>query len=63
MIKDDKQKALTKLAHLRRTVRPPSKRWRNTGYFDVPGAVMRGLADAGLCETRKRDGAAPQEYR
>lgn len=63
MIKDDKEKALAKLLHLRRTVRPPCKRWRNTGYFDVPGVVMRELVADGLCETRKRDGAAPQEYR
>ena len=59
----DREKALAKLASLRRSNAPRSKRWRNTGYFDVPGAVMRQLADEGMCETRKRDAASPQEYR
>jgi hypothetical protein len=59
----DKEKAAAKVRHLRLKVSPPCKRWRNTGYFDVPGAVMRELAAEGVCETRKRDGAAPQEYR
>lgn len=59
----DREKALAALERLRRNVRPPCKRWRNAGYFGVPGAVMRLLAEEGHCETRKSSGHAPQEYR
>lgn len=56
-------KALKMLQKLRRSKGAPCKKWRGVGYFGVPGAVMRQLADEGLCETRKLSGHAPTEYR
>ena len=60
---NDRAKALRKLNGLQQSRYPRSKQWRNAGYFDVPGAVMRELTAEGLCETRKRGPADPQEYR
>ena len=59
----DREKAIEALDRLRRCGRSPCKRWRNVGYFGVPGEVMRQLAAEGLCETRKLNGHSPQEYR
>ncbi len=59
----DREKALATLERMRWWRMPPGKKWRNAGFFDVPGAVMRELAAEGLCETRKLDGHSPQEYR
>ena len=37
--------------------------WRDTGAFDVPGAIMRGLVTDGFAEARKRSPSAPAEYK
>ena len=37
--------------------------WNNTGYFKVPGAVMRDLVADGFAEMRKRSGSSPNEFR
>lgn len=41
----------------------PGKRWRDTGYFDVPGWVLREMAEEGLIEMRKLSGTSPTEWR
>ena len=58
----DEEKALEKLERLRRKG-SPCEQWRGVGYFDVPGAVMRGLAESGKCEMRKLSGSSPTEFR
>lgn len=58
----DREKALEILGRLRTKGRP-GKRWRNTGYFNVPGVVMQELAKEGKCEMRKLHGSAPTKYR
>ncbi len=37
--------------------------WNNTGYFDVPGEVMRDMVRLGYAEARKRTPSSPAEYR
>jgi hypothetical protein len=54
---DDEIKAVRKL----RTMYG-STNWNNTGYFAVPGVVMRGLVERGYAKTRKRGPSAPAEY-
>lgn len=58
----DEKRALVTLERLRRAG-SPCKQWRNTGYFDVPGAVMQKLHREGKCDMRKTSGSSPTEYR
>ena len=39
------------------------RHWANTGFFDVPGQVMRDLVAAGYAESRKPSPGCPTEYR
>lgn len=59
----DREKALERLERWSLRNQPPGKRWRDTGYFDVPGAVMRELEAEGLVESRKLSGNSPTEWR
>ena len=59
----DREKALAKLDSWALRKLSPCKQWRDTGYFDVPGAVMRALEAEGLVESRKRSGSSPTEWR
>lgn len=59
----DHQKAAQMIEKMRRWRVPNHKLWRDVDHFDVPGFVMRELADAGYCERRKLSGHSPNEYR
>lgn len=37
--------------------------WANTGFFDVPGRVMRALVEEGYAQSRKPSPSCPAEYR
>lgn len=39
------------------------KTWLGVGYFGVPGAVLRQLADEGYADMRKRGPSSPTEFR
>ena len=55
---DEHSRALVRLGG------PWSQRhWADTGYFDVPGQVMRGLVGKGFAESRKPSPSSPTEYR
>lgn len=59
----DREKAIGKLESWSLRKLAPGRRWRNTGYFDVPGSVMRELEAAGIVESRKPSGSSPTEWR
>jgi hypothetical protein len=60
---EDKQRAIQVLNAWSLRQHPPCKQWRDTGYFDVPGSVMRELEKDGLVESRKLTGDSPTEWR
>lgn len=63
VLTEDHAKAVAKLERMRSWRVPYGKLWQGVGNFDVPGAVMMELSEAGYCERRKLSGSSPTEYR